>query len=56
MQWKYQSNNDVIFAYMHAAMLTVICILSGKGVDKDEHKAMEWFKYVSSLTLIVSYY
>jgi len=22
--------------------------LLGKGVEKDEHKAMEWFKYVAS--------
>jgi len=26
-----------------------VFIFSGKGVDKDEHKAMEWFKYVMIL-------
>jgi len=24
-----------------------INVLSGKGVEKDEHRAMEWFKYVA---------
>jgi len=27
--------------------------LSGKGVERDEHKAMEWFKYVNNLYIVI---
>ena len=31
----------------------IICILLGKGVEKDQHKAMEWFKYVNNLYIMI---